>query len=341
MRKFIRIGIDLGKRYFQFHGLESEDGRALKRKLRRSEFLAFMADVSPCQVYMEACGAAHYWGRELAALGHEVRLMPPLYVKPYVKRGKSDAVDAAACCEAGTRSDMRFVAVKSAAQQAALMQHKTRALLVKQRTMAVNALRGHLSEFGIVAARGIERAGALIEAAERDEKLPDAAKAAVAILAAQIRALDESVAALDAQIAQALAKDPLARLLTGVPGVGPLFATALRASLPDPGRLGAARDFSAWLGLTPRQNATGGKERRGAITKQGDKTLRRLLVLGATSLLRVVAKRTGALRDWIVALLKRKPARLVTLALANKLARIVFAIMISGEPFRREAFARV
>lgn len=340
MRKFIRIGIDLGKRYFQFHGLENEDGPAVKRKLRRSEFLAFMGQISPCPVYMEACGAAHYWGRELAALGHDVRLMPPLYVKPYVKRGKSDAVDAAACCEAGTRSDMRFVAVKSAARQATLMLHKTRALLVKQRTMAVNALRGHLSEFGIVAAKGIARADELVAAAERDESLPAAAKAAVAILAAQIAELDKSVAALDARIAETLAQDQIARLLTGVPGVGPLFATALRASLPDPGRLGSARDFSAWLGLTPRQNATGGKQRLGAITKQGDKTLRRLLVLGATSLPRVVARRTGALRDWIVALLARKPARLVTLALANKLARIVFAMMASGEPFRREMFAR-
>ncbi len=340
MKKFIRIGVDLAKNYFQVHALESEDGRAVARKLRRADFRAFFAGAEPCLVAMEACGSAHYWARELMAMGHDVRLIPPVYVKPYVKRGKNDAADAAAVCEAMSRPAMRFVPVKSAEQQATLMLHKARELLIKQRTMSVNGLRAHLCEFGIVAAKGIGRVGELIEKAESDTTLPDIAKAALKILAGHLEAIDTSIAELDAKISIAHAQCQVSRLLAGIPGVGKIVATAIAASMPDPGVFKAGRDFAAWLGITPRQNSSGGKEKLGGITKQGNHYVRKLLVLSATSLLRVAGKRSGVLRDWIVALLARKPARLVTVAIANKLARIIWAIMTTGEAFRMETFAK-
>jgi transposase len=261
-------------------------------------------------------------------------------VKPYVKRGKNDAVDAAAVCEAVSRPDMRFVPVKSAEQQAALTLHKTRELLVKQRTMTVNALRGHLSEFGLIAAKGIERAGELIEMAKEDATLTATAKAVVKVFAEQLEAIDTSIDTLEQEIADTHAQNEVSKLLAGVPGVGKIIATAIVASVPDPSVFKSARDFAAWLGLVPRQNSSGGKEKLGAITKQGNRYIRKLLVLGATSLLRVAGKRKGVLRDWLVGLLAKKPARLVTVALANKLARIIWAMMTTGEAFRLETFER-
>jgi len=340
MKEFIRVGVDLAKNYFQIHALESEDGHAAARKLGRQAMRKFFSEAEPCVVGMEACGSAHYWARELRAMGHEVRLIAPIYVKPYVKRGKNDAADAAAICEAMSRPGMRFVPVKSEEQQAALMLHKTRELLIKQRTMSVNALRSHLSEFGIVAAKGIGRAGELIEKAESDPALPETAKTAVKILAQHMEAVDASIAALDQEIAAIHAQSPVSRLLASIPGVGKITASVIAASVPDPKVFKSGRDFSAWLGSTPRQNSSGGKEKLGSITKQGNRYIRRLLVLGATSLLRVAGKRKGALRDWLAALLARKPARLVTVALANKLARIIWAVMMTGETFRTETFAR-
>lgn len=340
MKKFIRIGVDVAKNYFQIHALESEDGRAMTRKLRRAKFLEFFANVAPCLVAMEACGSAHYWARELAAFGHEVRLIPPNYVKPYVKRGKNDAVDAAAICEAAARPGMRFVPVKSAEQQAGLMLHKTRELLIKQRTMSINALRGHLAEFGLVAAKGAGGVEELSEMAETDAALPAPAKACARIYASQIAALDDAIGAIEDELASIHRHDEISRLLDTIPGVGVIIATAVRALVPDGRSFEAGRDFGAWLGITPRQNSSGGKEKLGSITKQGNRYLRKQLVVGATSLLRVVGKRKGALRDWIVALLARKPARLVTVALANKLARIIWAVMTTGEPFRAEMFAK-
>jgi transposase len=340
MNNFIRIGVDLAKRCFQIHGLQSEDGRATTRKLSRRAMRKFFSEMTPCRVGMEACGSAHYWARELQAMGHEVRLIPPIYVKPYVKRGKTDAADAAAVCEAMSRPGMRFVPVKSVESQAILMLHKTRELLIKQRTMTVNALRGHLSEFGIVAAKGIGRVDELIEEAEADLTLPDVAKAALKVLAQQLETIDASIAALEKRISKAHAQSPINKLLTGIPGVGKIAASAIIASIPDPDIFQSGRHFAAWLGSTPRQNSSGGKEKLGSITKQGNRYIRRLLVLGATSLLRVVGKRKGALRDWLAALLlARKPARLVTVALANKLGRIIWAIMKTGECFRIETFA--
>lgn len=340
MKKFIRIGVDLAKNYFQIHALESEGGPAVARKLTRTKMREFFSGIDPSLVGMEACGSAHYWARELKVMGHEVFLMPPSYTKPYVKRGKNDAVDAAACCEAMSRSGMRFVPVKSAEQQATLMLHKTRELLIKQQTMSVNALRAHLSEFGIIVAKGIGRVDELCDLAESDATLPNAARAVVTVLAQQLENLDKSIADLENEIAAAHKQSEMSRLLDEVPGIGTIIASVISASVPDPNVFKTGRDFAAWLGLTPRQNSSGGKQTLGAITKQGNRYIRKSLVLGATSLLNVVGKRKGALRDWIVALLAKKPARLVTVALANKLARILWAMMKTGESFRTEMFAK-
>ena len=340
MKKFIRIGVDLAKNYFQIHALESEAGLAVKRKLKRSKMHEFFSQIEPCLIGMEACGSAHFWARELKAMGHEVLLMPPAYTKPYVKRGKNDAVDAEAICEAVSRPGMRFVPLKSVEQQATLMLHKTRELLVKQQTMCINALRGHLSEFGIVVAKGIGRVGELLELAAA-ATLPETVMATVKVLAQHLAMLDKSVDDLEKQIGYAHAQNEMSRLLDKVPGVGKIIASVITASVPDPSVFKSGRDFSAWLGLTPRENSSGGKQTLGAITKKGNRYIRKQLVLGATSLLNVVGKRQGALRDWIVALLLKKPARLVTVALANKLARILWAMMRTGESFRIEMFAKV
>jgi transposase len=339
MKEFIRIGVDLAKNSFQAHALESEGGRAVTRKLSRSAMRAFFAGIKPCLVGMEACGSAHYWARELRAMGHDVRLMPPAYVKPYVQRGKNDTVDAAACCEAVSRPAMRFVPIKSEEQQAMLMAHKTRDLLIRQRTMGVNALRGHLAEFGIIAPKGIGRVEELVERAT-DASLPEMAKAALGVLVGQLDALDAAIADVTRRIASAHVRDPLSRLVASVPGVKALGASMIVASVPDPSVFQSGRDFAAWIGLTPRQHSTGGKEKLGAITKQGNRAIRRLLVLGAISVLRAAAKRKGALRDWLVALRARKPGKVAAVALANKLARMVWAIMTTGEAFRTETFAR-
>ena len=273
-------------------------------------------------------------------MGHEVVLMPPAYIKPYVKRGKNDAVDAAAICEAMSRPDMRFVPIKSADQQAVLMLHKTRELLVKQRTMSVNALLGHLAEFGLVVAKGISRIEELSELAENDPSLPPEAKEMAKLLTLHIEALTRAIDATERNIAKASATSKTSRLLDRVPGVGPLTASAIAASVPDPAVFKSGRDFAAWLGLTPKQNSSGGKAKFGAITKKGNPYIRNLLVVGSTSVLRHAGKHKGALAEWIAALRARKPERLVAVALANKLARTCWAIMTTGEFFRQEAFAK-
>jgi transposase len=340
MKKFIRAAIDLGKTYFQVHGLVSEGGESISRKMKRSKLREFFAQMEPCRVGMEACGSAHYWARELVAMGHEVVLMPPAYIKPYVKRGKNDALDAAAICEAMSRPGMRFVPIKSADQQAVLMQHKTREMFIKQRTMSVNALRGHLAEFGIVVAKGIGHVDELLALAESDAALPQIAKSAVAGLARHLESLDQSIAAMDKEIAKAHRQNQTSRLLDEVPGVGELIASVITASIPDPSVFKSGRDFAAWLGLTPSQNSSGGKVKLGPITKQGNRYIRKLLVTGSTSVLRVAGKRKGALADWINALRARKPERLAAVALANKLARICWAIMTTGESFRVDTYVR-
>jgi transposase len=340
MAKFIRTAIDLGKNYFQVHALESEGGRSISRKVKRSKMHEVFSQIEPCRVGMEACGSAHYWPRQLAAMGHEVVLIPPAYIKPYVKRGKNDAVDAAAICEAMSRPDMRFVPIKSADQQAVLMLHKTRELLVKQRTMTVNALRGHLAEFGIVAAKGIGRVDELLALAKADAALPPIAMAAVACMAQHLEGLDLSIATVEEEIAKAHRQNRISRVLDEIPGVGTLIASVIAASVPDPGVFKSGRDFAAWFGLTPRQNSSGGKEKLGAITKQGNRYIRKMLVTGATSVLRVAGRRKGSFADWINALRARKPERLVAVALANKLARICWAIMTTGEGFRADTYVK-
>jgi len=340
MQKFIRIGVDLAKNYFQVHALISEGGPAVTRKLTRSKMREFFSEIEPCRIGMEACGSAHYWARELRAMGHDAVLMPPAYTKPYVKRGKNDAVDAEAICEALSRPGMRFVPVKSAEQQSMLMLHTTRDLLVKQRTMTVNALRSQLAEFGIVAAKGIGRVDELLELADKDMTLPNATRATVKILAKTLEEFDGSLDDLEKEIANVHSRSEMSQLLVEIPGVGKLTATVVVASMPDPGVFKSGRDFAAWLGLTPRQNSSGGKPKLGAITKQGNRYIRKLLVLAGTSLLNVVSKRKGALRDWIVGLLAKKPARLVTVALANKLARLIWAMLMPDDTAPTEKFSK-
>jgi transposase len=335
------IGLDLAKRVFQVHGVDAEGGAVVRRPLRRSEVKRFFAALAPCVVGMEACATAHYWARELGALGHEVRLVPPSYVRPYVKRGKNDAVDAEAICEAMSRPGMRFVPVKTTAQQAEVMPHRVRDLLVRQRTMAINALRAHLAEFGIVAAQGRGGLATLIErlhTASEDE-LPAPACAALMAIVAMIRELDARVAGLEKAIVAHTRADPVARRLITIPGVGPIGASALSAMAGDPTRFQCGRHFSAWLGLVPRQNSTGGKRRLGRISKKGDRYLRKLLVLGATSYLRQARHEQTPLAAWTRRLLQRRSARLVTVALANKMARIVWAVIATGETYHPQAAA--
>ena len=340
MKKFSRIAVDLAKGFFQVHAIEREGAPAVTRKLSRAKFLSFFSGIAPCRIGMEACGSAHYWARELRAMGHEAVLIAPIYVKPYLKRGKNDANDAAAICEAMSRPDMRFVPIKSADQQAAVMLHKTRDLLVKQRTMTVNALRGHLSEFGLIAAKGIHRIKDLLALVETDDRLPEAARAATGILAADIKRLDASIGELETKIAAASASNPVSRLLDEIPAFGPLIASAMVAFNPDPSVFRSASDFAASLGLAPSQHSSGGKEKFGAITKKGNRYLRKMLVVGATSVLRVAHKRAGALAEWIVAMRARKPERVVAVALANKLARIAWAMMSTGESFRKQLYSK-
>jgi transposase len=335
------IGVDLAKSVFQVHGVDAAGTVVLRRKLRRAQVLPFFAGLGQrCLVGLEACASAHHWGRELAALGHDVRLMPPAYTKPYVRRQKNDAADAAASCEAVSRPSMRFVPVKTREAQAVLTLHRTRALLVRQRTMLANALRAHLSEFGHVAAQGQAGLTSLITLIEKrfaETGVPTAAEPALLSLARQIGLMNREIAALERAIRAAHAKNEASRRLASIPGIGPLVASAILATVPDAGQFRCGREFSAWLGLVPRQNSSGGKQRLGAISKKGDRYLRSLLVVGATSLLR----RRGALsaehRAWLEGLLARKSARLASVALANKLARIAWALLAKGGVYRNEA----
>ena len=301
----VTVGVDLAKNVFQVHAI-SADGRVLvRRQLRRGEVLKFFTSLPPCLVGMEACASAHHWGRELLALGHDVRLMPPAYVKPYVKRGKTDAADA--ICEAVTRPTMRFVAVKSVDQQAVLMLHKTRDLLVRQRTALINALRAHLSEYGIVTSKGPGGVAALMKLLhEGQEKLPAHAQSALHTIGAQLRSLASEVDRLESQILAWHRGNDTSRRLATIPGIGPITASAIAAAVPDASLFRSGRQFAAWLGLTPRPHSSGGKERLGGISKQGDGYLRKLLVVGATAVMRM-ARKDATRQPWIAQLLERKP----------------------------------
>lgn len=330
------IGLDLAKSIFQVHAVDTCGEVVVRKALRRAQLQPFFARQPPCLVGMEACGTSHHWARELAKLGHEVRLMPPAYVKPYVKRGKTDAGDAAAICEAVTRPSMRFVPVKSAEQQAALALHRTRDLLVKQRTQLVNMVRGLLAEFGIEMARGLHHAlllAARLSAGEAPE-VPPLAQRVVKSLADQIGSLQEQLALLDKELLAWHRSSELSQRLATIPGVGVITATALAASVSEPERFRSGRQFAASLGLTPLQNCSGGKERMGRISRMGDRYLRRLLVIGMTSLVRQARARPNAVDPRIVAMLERKPVRLVTVAAANRTARIAWAIMTRGGTYQ-------
>jgi transposase len=301
--------------------------------------LAFFANLPRCLIGLEACGGGHYWARELSRLGHEVRLMPPQYVKAYVKTNKHDAADAEACCEAVQRPSMRFVPVKSADQQAVALLHRVRDQLVRQRTATINALRGHLSEFGLVGAQrrpGLRELLAVLGDLE-DERIPPLARAVLDSLAGQLRDLEARIAELDRRLVLMTRTDPVCRALAEVPGVGPVIATAVTAAVPDPGRFSSARHLSAWLGLVPGQHSTGGKPRPVGLSKRGDAYLRRQLIHGARAVVRSSRHRRGKLWSWIEALLARRPFNVVVAAVANKLARIIWVMLSRGEAYRGAA----
>ena len=328
-KEVVTVGLDLAKNVFQIHAIGSDGEVLVRRKLRRAEVIRFFTDLPACLVGMEACASAHHWGRELMALGHEVRLMPPAYVKPYVKRGKTDAADAEAICEAVTRPTMRCVAVKTVEQQAVLMLHKSRDFLVRQRTMLINGLRGHLAEYGIVTRVGAGGVTASLKALHDEQsRLPAHARSALHGIAAQLRALSSEIDRLETQI---LAWQTSRRLAT-IPGIGPITASAIAAAVPDASLFRSGRQFAAWLGLTPRPHSSGGKERLGGITKQGDGYLRRLLVVGATAVMRV-ARKDASPQPWMAQLRERKPTKIATVALANKTARIAWAVMARKEVY--------
>ncbi len=332
MSEIITVGLDLAKNVFQVHGADGAGRAVLRKKLRRAQVLEFFSQLPSCVVAMEACGGAHFWGREIGTLGHEVRLIPPAYVKPFVKRQKNDMADAEAICEAAMRPTMRFVPVKSEETQGAAMVFRVRELLIRQRTQAINALRGHLTEFGQIVPQGAANASKLVALVEDPESdLPADAIPTLKALIAALTHLEAEIRKLDTEIARRAQENDVARRLMTVPGIGPLIATAIAVLAPPPETFRKARDFAAWLGLVPRQHSTGGKQRLGATTRMGERSLRRLLIIGANS---VVIKRNvhkeAQPGTWLGSLLSRKPPMLVRVALANKMARIVWALMARG-----------
>ncbi|WP_026621549.1 transposase (plasmid) [Ensifer sp. WSM1721] len=333
MKQIVTIGLDLAKNIFQVHGIDACGKVVVRKALRRGEVMKFFAGLHPCLIGIEACATAHHWGRELGKLGHTVRLMPPAYVKAYVKRGKTDAADAEAICEAVTRPTMRFVAVKSMQQQGVLMLHKTRDLLVRQRTMLINALRGHLAEFGIIAAQGSAGVKAAIEAFHTtQDSLPTFARKALHGLIKQMRVVASEIDKIEEQILAWHRNNAASRRLAGIPGIGPITASAIVAAAPDATLFSSGRSFAAWLGLTPRSHSSGGKEKLVGISKRGDSYIRRLLVIGATAVIRR-ARQDNASKNWAAKLLTRKPARLVSVALANKTARIAWALLARNQAY--------
>jgi transposase len=325
------VGLDLAKHVFQVHGVDSAGQVIVAKALRRRDLLSFFASLPPCLVGMEACGSAHHWGRELIALGHEVKLIPPAYVKPFVKRQKNDKNDAAAIHETLSRPGLRFVKVRSIANQAVLMQHKAREMLVSQRTQLLNGLRGHLNEVGVIAAQGtcnMRSLGALIH--EDHASIPEAVRTSLLPLVDQIVHLDEAIRMIDADIAVQAKADPVSNRLMTIPGIGPITASALVATVGDPSAFSGPREFAAFLGLVPRQHSSGGKARLGRITKMGNNYLRKLLVVGAHAVLVHQARHDDPLRNWARKLLATKPFKLVAVATANKLARMAFALMHQG-----------
>jgi transposase len=335
MDEVIRIGLDTSKHVFQVHGVNAAEQAVLRRQLRRGEVERFFGALPRTRIGLEACGAAHHWARVLQALGHEVKLLPPQYVRPYVKRGKNDAADAEAICEALSRPSMRFVPVRTAENQADLMLHGARDLLVKQQTMLVNSIRGHAAEFGITARAGTANVGTLLERLAASPSVPELAREMFSRLAEQLEALERQLRAIDKRLAAWHRMNERCRRLAAIPSIGPVSATALAMKVPDASVFRSGRDFAAWIGLTPKDHSTGGRQRLGGITRAGDETLRRLLVAGAMSVIRHA--KPGRTSPWLLDLLARKPKKLAAVALANKTARIAWALMMRGETYRRAA----
>jgi transposase len=336
MQAITTVGLDIAKSVFQVHGVDAEGKVVIRRQLKRRYVLAFFQKLPSCLVGIEACASSHYWSRELKALGHTVRLMPPAYVKPYVKRQKNDAADAEAICEAVTRANMRFVATKTPEQQSCLMLHRTRHLFIRQQTALINAIRAHLAEFGVVAPVGRNGVEELLNVVtdSNDTRVPDIARVCLAALGAQLRKFKEQILEFDRMIRTWHRSNEMSRWLDDCPGVGPALATALVASVADPKVFRSGRNFSAWIGLVPKQHSSGGKDRLGSISKQGDRYLRSLFVAGALAVIRYAKIHGTQHRPWLTALLARRPTKVAAIALANKIARMAWAMMARGERYR-------
>jgi transposase len=336
MQAITTVGLDIAKSVFQVHGIDAGGQVVIRRQLKRRYVLTFFQKLAPCLVGIEACASSHHWSRELHALGHTVRLMPPAYVKPYVKRQKNDATDAEAICEAVSRPNMRFVATKTPEQQSCLMLHRTRHLFIRQQTAVINAIRAHLAELGIVAPvgrQGVEQLLGIV-ADPNDKRVPEVARVCIAALGAQLRVLKAQILEFDRMIIAWHRSNETSKRLDEIPGVGPALATALVASIADPKAFRSGRDFSAWIGLVPKQHSSGGREKLGGISKQGDRYLRSLFTAGALAVIRYAKIHGTKHRPWLTALLARRPTKVAAIALANKIARMAWAMMARGERYK-------